>query len=124
MERMGPSGELSLRYPVYAVLSADPDGEEGLVVVSLGGNDCLLLFRTRELAELYLEQARTAESESPLTLRECHGDAELEHLLTQFPPSVAHVVWDATPQAQALKITRVSDLLLVLRGDGHEGRQG
>jgi hypothetical protein len=124
MKRTDDSGELSLRYPVHVVLSGGPDDEDGLVVVEVDGNDCLLLFRSRELAELYLEQAQAAGSEPPLTLRACHGDAELEHLLAQLPASVSHVVWDATREARVLKVTAVSDLLAVLREDAGEGGEG
>jgi hypothetical protein len=111
------AGELSLRYPVYAVLSAGPGGEGGLVVVEVEGRDCLPLFRSREVAELYVEQVREGGSEGPLTLEECRGDAELEHLLTQLPGSVAAVVWDAMPRAQAVMVTPVRDLLAAVRGD-------
>jgi hypothetical protein len=120
MERLGESGEMSLRYPVYAVLAAEAGGDESLVVVELDGNDCLLLYRTRELAELYLEQADATDDGGPLTLRPCAGDTELEHLLAQLPPSVSQVLWDATPRARALRLTPVRDLLEVLRG-GLEG---
>ena len=111
------SGELSLRYPVYAVLSAEPGGEEGLVVVAVDGRDCLPLFRSREVAELYLEQVHEGGGEAPLTLEECRGDEELEHLLTQLPESVASVVWDAMPQSRAVMVTPVRELLAAVRGD-------
>jgi hypothetical protein len=113
----GESGELSMRYPVFAVLSSEPNNETSLVVVEVEGKDCLPLFRTRELGELYVEQVQDAESQSPLLLHECHDDGELEHLLVQLPPSVADVVWDATLQPQVLRVTSVQDLLEVIRGD-------
>jgi hypothetical protein len=116
------SGELSLRYPVYAVLSAEADDEEGLVVVEVDGGDCLPLFRSREVAELYLEQVQAPGAEAPLTLQECRGDEELEHLLTQLPDSVAAVVWDAMPRARAVMVTPVRDLLAAVRGDA-EGEE-
>jgi hypothetical protein len=122
MAQAGDYGEFSLRYPVYAVLSAEPDGEEGLVVVEVEGKDCLLLYRTRELAELYLEAAQ-ADSATALTLRECRGDEELEHVVAQLPASVAHVIWDVTPATRALRMTAVADLLAVLR-DEPEGGPG
>jgi hypothetical protein len=118
MDQASESGLLSLRYPVFAVLSAEPAGEEYLTVVEVDGHDCLLLFRTRELGELYAEQPREAGAKLHLTLRPCHEDAELAHLLEQLPGSVSHVVWDATPRAQALRVTSVSDLLAVIRPDG------
>ena len=111
------TGELTLRYPVYAVLSTDPNDENGLVVMEVEGSDCLPLFRNREVAELYLEQVQEGSDEAPLTLEECRGDEELEHLLTQLPESVASVVWDATPRAQAVMVTSVRDLLAAVRGD-------
>jgi hypothetical protein len=114
------SGELSLRYPVYAVLAAEPGGDEGLVVVEVEGGDCLPLFRTREVAELYLEQVQAGGAEQRLTLHECRGDEELEHLLTQLPGSVAAVAWDAMPRSRAVMVTPVSELLAAVRGEGEE----
>jgi hypothetical protein len=111
------SGELSLRYPVYAVLSEEPNDEKNLVVVELQGKDCVPLFQNRELGELYLEQAQNAGSDVPLTLHACHNDAELEHLLVQLPASVGNVVWDTTLQPQAIKVTPVDDLLGIIRGN-------
>jgi hypothetical protein len=121
MDRSGESGEMSLRYPVFAVLSAEPGGEQGLVVVEVDGQDSLLLFRNREVAELYLEAAEA--DNAPLTLHELPGDEELEHLLAQLPTSTTQVVWDATPRARALRVTPVADLLDVLRS-GPEGPPG
>jgi hypothetical protein len=118
MERVGDTGELNLRYPIFAVVTAEPGGEENLVVIEADGEDCLPLFRTRELAELYLEQAEDADAPAPLALHACRGDAELAHLLEQLPGSVAHVVWDATAQAQVLRVTAVRALLGVVRDQG------
>lgn len=115
MERIGDTGELSLRYPVYTILSGAPGGEQGLVVVEVEGQDCVLLFRNREPAELYLEQAKSDGGEPPLVLEEYRSDEELEHLLTQLPSAVANVLWDATPQARALRLTAVADLLAAVR---------
>jgi hypothetical protein len=111
------SGELSLRYPVYAVLSEEPNDEKNLVVVELQGKDCVPLFQNRELGELYIEQAQKAGSETPLTLHACHNDAELEHLLVQLPASVGNVIWDTTLQPQAIKVTSVDDLIGILRNN-------
>ncbi len=118
MERVGDTGELNLRYPMYTVLSAEPDGDENLVVVEADGRDCLPLFRTQELAELYLEQAQGAEDQGRLTLYACRGDVELEQLLKQLPDSVAQVVWDPTAQARVLRMTDVRVLLALVRGEG------
>ena len=121
MDRSSGPHELSLRYPVYAVLSAEPGGDaDGLVVIEVEGNDSLLLFLNREVAELYVEQAQAPCSEAPLTLRACRGDDELEHLLSQLPGSVTHIIWDATPRARALKVTAVAELRAVLRGEGED----
>jgi hypothetical protein len=62
----GDSGNLNLRYPVYAVVSPEPHDEESLIVVELEGKDCLPLFRTRELGELYVEQVQNTGSQSGL----------------------------------------------------------
>jgi hypothetical protein len=113
----GEFGELSLCYPVFAVLSAELNDETNLIVVELEGKDSLPLFRTRELAELYLEQVQNTEPQSPLVLHECHDHEELEHLLLQLPASVADVIWDATLRPQVVRITAVRDLLEVIRGD-------
>ncbi len=118
MERVGDTGELSLRYPIFTVVTTEPGGEENLVVIEADGEDCLPLFRTRELAELYLEQAEDRDARAPLTLHACHGDAEMAHLLEQLPASVAHVVWDATAQSQVLRVTAVRALLAVVRDQG------
>lgn len=117
MERIGDTGELNLRYPVFTVLSPEADGEEHLVVVEADGQDCLPLFRTQELAELYLEQAQSGDAGGQLTLHPCQGDTELEHLLQQLPPSVAQVVWDPTAHARVLRMTAVRVLLALVRGE-------
>ncbi|HJT76674.1 MAG TPA: hypothetical protein VJ739_05685 [Gemmataceae bacterium] len=117
MEHAGDTGELSLRYPVYTVLSPEGDGEEHLVVVEADGQDCLPLFRTKELAELYLEQAQGGDAGAELVLHACGSDAELEHLLTQLPRSVAQVVWDPTARARVLRMTAVRVLLALVRGE-------
>jgi hypothetical protein len=57
-------------------------------------------------------------------LRDCRGEAELAPLLEHLPASVAQIGWDATPQARALKVTAVGDLLAVVRGDSEEHQQG
>ncbi len=118
------TGELSLRYPVYAVLSEEPNDEKNLVVVELQGKDCLPLFQNRELGELYLEQAQTAGSVTSLTLHACHNDAELEHLLVQLPSSVGNVIWDTTLQPQVMKVTSVDDLLDILRSKPMSQEEG
>jgi hypothetical protein len=112
---VGGTGELSLRYPVYAVLSEDGDSNTNLIVVELEGQDCVPLFRNRELAELYLEQVHNAEGSCPLVLHECRDDTELEHLVQQLPASVAHIIWDATLKPQVIRVTSVNDLLDVIR---------
>lgn len=117
MEHVGDTGELSLRYPVYTVLSPEADGEEHLVVVEADGQDCLPLFRTKELAELYLEQAQGRDTGGSLALHACQGDSELEHLLQQLPASVAQVVWDPTAKARVLRMTAVRVLLALVRGE-------
>jgi hypothetical protein len=117
MDPGSESGELTLRYPVFAVLSDEPDGGEGLVVVEIDGEESILLFRSREVGELYLQQVESTGEEPPLTLHECRGDEELKDLLTQLPSSVANVVWDATLEAQALKMTAIPDLLAALQAD-------
>jgi len=121
---VGESGELSLRYPVFAVLSAEPNGETNLIVVEVEGKDCLPLFRTGELAEHYQEQVQNTDPQSPLVVHECCDNEELEHLLLQLPASVADVIWDATLQPRVLRVTSVHDLLDVIRGDYHRKPKG
>jgi hypothetical protein len=112
------SGELPLRYPLFAVLSEQDGGEDGLVVVDVNGQDAVPLFRSREVAELYAEQVRDAEMGRPFHLQEYRGDEELAHLLAQLPPAVTHVVWDVTLQPQAVRITPVADLRRILATGG------
>jgi hypothetical protein len=109
-DRSKDVGELTLRYPVFAVVTAEGPEDDGLVVLEVDGKECLPLFLSRELAELYVEQVREAGQDLPFELREQSGDAELEHLLAQLPPSIAHVVWDTTLPSQAVKMTALRDL--------------
>ncbi len=110
----GETGELTLRYPVFAVVTEQEDGYDGLVVVDVGGQECVPLFRQREVAELYVSQAQDGDSERPFRLREVGEDDELDHMLAQLPPSVGHVVWDPTAGSQAVRLTAVADLRRVL----------
>jgi hypothetical protein len=113
-DQVGDSGEFTLRYPVFAVVAPDEDGEDGLVVVEVEGKECILLFRSREVGELYLEQLQSAAQPGAFGLQEQRGDEELRHLLDQLPPSVEGVVWDSSLRPRAVMMTTVPDLLAVL----------
>jgi hypothetical protein len=109
------AGELTLRFPVFAIVC--PAGEEdGLLVLEADGKECIPLFLSRELAELYAEQVQEADAGSLFRLRELRGDEELDHLLAQLPAAVAHVVWDTTLRPQAFRMTAVADLRRVVGG--------
>ena len=108
--------DMRLNYPVFAVLSVEPStGEKCLVYVEAEANDCLPLFRTRELAELYIEQARGVNLQAIFEVLLCSNGNELEKLLTRLPPSTDHVIWDSTLQPQYFKLVSVADLIEVLR---------
>jgi hypothetical protein len=111
----GEYGELTLRFPVFAVVTENEDDQDGLIVVEVEGQECIPLFLSREVAELYVEQAGAAGEPFPLRLREQEGDEALDHLLAQLPSSVGFVLWDATLRPQAVRMTAVEALRKVLR---------
>ena len=115
---IGPR-ELTLRYPVLAVVTDQGEVHEGLIIVEVDGAKCLPLFLSREVAELYVEQVTETGREQPLRLREHDGDEALDHLLVQLPESVGNVVWDITLNPQGVKMTSVE----VLRSVLHNGSQ-
>jgi hypothetical protein len=114
-DQAGSTRELTLRYPVFAIVVDHGEEHDGLVVVDVSGQECLPLFLSREVAELYVEQAGEAGQVSPLQLRAHRGDDELDHLLNQLPDSVGHVVWDITLHPQGVRMTDLRVLRKALK---------
>jgi hypothetical protein len=106
--------EFDLRFPLFAVLSTDDEGDVNVVVLEIDASDCLPLFRNRELAELYVEQCQEDQPQTRLELHPCDCEHELGELLRRLPPSVDQVIWDTTTRPKALRVTAVSDLLRIL----------
>lgn len=96
-------------YPIY--IAATP---EGAIVAEVEGRSCVLLYTTKELAELYVEQAGDS-NVSPEPIR---TDEELRAALENIQDAgVMDTVWDPTLKPQFFKIIPIADLLDHLRGD-------
>ena len=83
---------IALRFPVYILASQD-----GVVVVSSEGKDCIMLFHERGLAERQSQQIQSAHQHlgrlRPLAVPNA---AALREGLQSLPPDVTCAVWDQT----------------------------
>ena len=108
--------DIPLTYPVFTVLSVEPStGERWFVFVEADANDCLPVFRTRELAELYIEQSQEANPLAALEVLSCTNAKEFEQVLTQLASTIDHVIWDAPLRPPYFKLVTVADLLEIVR---------
>jgi hypothetical protein len=109
--------DLSLNYPVFSIFSSDCEsGKKSVVSVQADANDCILLYRSRELAELYIEQAQQTQTNSTLEVFVVKDNHELQAFLSRLPAWADHVLWDATVKPKFFKLVSVLDLLEVIQG--------
>src|SRR5262249_26771387 len=83
-------------YPLFSILIVDhATAQKWIVSVEAEANDCVLLYKTRELAELYIEQAQQADPNAALELPALNNKRDLLDMLQQLPASADHLLWDA-----------------------------
>ncbi len=101
---------LALRYPIYVIAN-----QEGVLVVKVDDEECVLLFHDRELAQRHIYAnpgIATGATLRPLAV----PDAEsFEEGLRGLPANVTCAVWDAGAQRGFIHIG-VDELLLALTG--------
>ena len=78
----------ALRYPLYLIAN-----DQGVLVTSAGGQDCVLLFHRLELAQRHIAEAKLSGPLHPLVIPD--ADAFREGL-ESLPPSIRGAIWDAT----------------------------
>jgi hypothetical protein len=98
-------------FPLFTVRVSS---KNRIVCVDADGKACVLLFKNRELAELYAEQAHEAQPNRRLAVLEVVDEEVLDSLLSGLPPQIDHVLWDATYRAQVLKLSPIRDVLAQL----------
>lgn len=72
---------------------------------------CSLLYKTRELAELYVEQSAPVDPSLKLDVQAISSIAELSSFLNGLPAACSTIAWDITTNSQAFKACTVQELL-------------
>lgn len=83
---------IQITYPAFLI--GVPENEKEVIGTEANGGDWILLYSTKELAELYIEQ--TGDEYVP---RIALDDISLRRTLDAYP-SVAGFLWDTTIQPQ------------------------
>jgi hypothetical protein len=98
---------VALRFPVYILASQD-----GVVVVSNEGKDCIMLFHEHSLAELQGRQIQSVHQHlgklRPLAVPSA---AALREGLHSLPPDVTCAVWDQTAAAGTFTHVGIDEIL-------------
>jgi hypothetical protein len=107
--------ELTWRYPIYAIMWGDD-----IAVAQLPGSGAnmkvILLYRDRELAELYLEQIGNDDGNHGVYQVEDAG--AFKALLTSAANGgIEFANFDSVARPKAFKITAIDDLLCALGRD-------
>jgi len=91
-------------YPLYTI-GVVGGGE--VVAVDFEGRSCVLIYRTKELAELYVEQAGATR----LKIIAIENASDFRRGLESLPPDVGFTIWDSVLQPQSVSLVAVRDLL-------------
>ena len=98
-----------IHYPIYVIASRD-----GVVVVNTNGQECILLFHARELAERQIAMIQTSHPGLGVLHALPVPDAQaLREGLRSLPENVNCAVWD--PQGTPMGFTHVGVDELMLR---------
>ena len=101
----------NLSYPVYVVGSRD-----GVIVVTTGSKDCILLFHSEELAVEQIEKIRVSHPQlGPLFPLPVANAAALRDGLKDLPANVTCAVWDPTGSSAGFYHMCFDDLLKNIR---------
>ena len=102
---------LALHYPVYVIASRD-----GIVVVKTDGNDCILLFHAKDLADQHVEKIKSSQPLlGPLHSLAVPNAEALADGLESLPTDVTCAVWDPTGTPAGFSHVAVDELLRVAR---------
>ncbi len=96
----------SLRYPLYLLAN-----DRGVLVANASGNDCVLLFHSKELAERHLVGAKVIRGLYPLAIPDAEAFREG---LESLPLEITCAIWDVTTAPGAFVYMGMSELLLAL----------
>lgn len=103
---------MNLRFPVFLIASDD-----GVVVVKTDGNECIMLFHTKELAQQQLKKIELSHPQfAPLDALEVTSPAGLTQGLKDLPPEVTCAVWDPMGQSAGVAHVSVDELIRIAGG--------
>lgn len=113
--------EIHLEYPIFVIGSADGGS---VPLIDYEGCSCCLVYKQKELAELYIEQAAEATGNvyhaNPIgTPTEFYKGLSL---LKQ--QGCTDVIWDATYVPSVCKVVAIEDLLVVISSDPPASEEG
>ena len=97
--------DLMLRYPVFVIAN-----QQGVLVAHESGNDCILLFHSKDVAELHIQQVAASGAEVPLYPLEIADADALRAGLASLPPDITCAIWDATATARKFVHTAIDEL--------------
>ena len=104
--------DLSLRFPVFVIAS-----DNGFVVVKSDEKDCIMLFHSKELADLQIKKISPSHrSLGPLHSLTVTNAALLAEGLQELPPDVTCAVWDPTGTPAGFVHVAVDELLRLASG--------
>ena len=78
-----------------------------LMAVGANGIDCLPLYATRELAELFIEQSGDDDS----IIKEIKDGAEAIKILKLARKKIASTPWNSTAKPEWMRVVAIDDLL-------------
>ena len=96
----------ALRYPLYLIAN-----DEGVLVASSSGKDCILLFHRKDLAERHIVEARLVGRLYPLAIPNAEAFREG---LESLPADIACAIWDATVVPRTFVYMGLDELFLAL----------
>ena len=96
-----------IQYPVYLIASRD-----GVVVVNADGQDCIMLFHAKDLAEQQIEKIQSAHPRLGALRALPVPDAEaLRDGLKGLPPEITCAVWDPNGMPAGFNHVGIDELL-------------
>ena len=97
---------MKIVYPIYLIASTD-----GVLIVSLEGKDCILLFQDRAHAERHIRELNTAGCELSLHALGAANAEEFEEGIRGLPADITCAVWDASLSEGNFAHVPICDLL-------------
>jgi hypothetical protein len=97
-----------INYPLHI---AGNQAGDGVFQVGYEGRQCCLVFRQKELGELYAAQSEEAGHGECHLIALPHPESFLRGLESLAPSEVTHVIFDCTFKPSVCKVVAISDLI-------------